>query len=256
MRCQVHSRPQTTKAMTTTATAMLAAICKLRRSSYQPLCLKMPRKKSPNPRSKPSPRAVLIKESRKNAPDNPAQTSASEPGKPWYWARRQATAVHRPNRQGTVSVATRKTSSVIAAVFGRSKIARDFDPTPARWRPGRHSRRASGRRARAMGSGGVVLPWRHYPLNRAAVKGLRFQPENASTGRYFNAELLQVPHRISCPAPGRNCTTTKPLDNPSTRRRGSPCPSEASSETLPDPVRPQCGQRSATVQALNAFRNA
>src|SRR5262249_1655504 len=24
-------------------------------------------------------------------------------GKPWYWARRQATAVHRPNRQGTVS---------------------------------------------------------------------------------------------------------------------------------------------------------
>jgi hypothetical protein len=125
MRCQVHRRPQTTKAMTTTATAMLAAICKLRRSSYQPLCLKMPRKKSPNPRSKPSPRAVFIKESRKNAPDNPAQTSASEPGKPWYWARRQATAVHRPNRQGTVSVATRKTSSVIAAVFGRSKIARD-----------------------------------------------------------------------------------------------------------------------------------
>src|SRR5262249_11663569 len=125
MRCQVHSRPQTTKAMTTTATAMLTAICKLRRSSYQPLCLKMPRKKSPNPRSKPRPRAVFIKDSRKNAPDNAAQTSASEPGKPWYWARRQATAVHRPNRQGTVSVATRKTSSVIAAVFGRSKIARD-----------------------------------------------------------------------------------------------------------------------------------
>src|SRR6516164_9770092 len=122
MRCQVDRRPQTTKAMTTTATAMLAAICKLRRSSYQPLCLKMPRKKSPNPRSKPRPRAVFIKDSRKNAPDNPAQTSASEPGKPWYWARRQATAAHRPNRQGTVSAATRKTSSVIAAVFGRSKI--------------------------------------------------------------------------------------------------------------------------------------
>jgi hypothetical protein len=49
---------------------MLAAICKVRRSSYQPLCLKKPRKKSPNPRSKPSPRAVLIKESRKNTPDN------------------------------------------------------------------------------------------------------------------------------------------------------------------------------------------
>jgi hypothetical protein len=84
----------------------------------------MPRKKTPNPRSKPSPRAVFIKEIRKNAPDNPAQTSASEPGKPWYWARRQATAVHRPNRQGTISVATRETSSVIAAVLGRSKIAR------------------------------------------------------------------------------------------------------------------------------------
>src|SRR6516162_8408951 len=125
MRCQVHSRPQTTKAMTTTATAMLAAICKLRRSSYQPLCLKMPRKKSPNPRSKPRPRAVFINDSRKNAPDNPAQTSASEPGKPWYWARRQATAVHRPNRQGTVSTPTRKTTSVIVAVFRRNKIARD-----------------------------------------------------------------------------------------------------------------------------------
>src|SRR5262249_10849868 len=97
---------------------------KLRRSSYQPLCLKMPRKKSPNPRSKPRPRAVFIKDSRKNAPDNPAQTSASEPGKPWYWARRQATAVHRPNRQGTVRAATRQTSSVIAAVLGRSKIER------------------------------------------------------------------------------------------------------------------------------------
>src|SRR6516225_10245021 len=77
MRCQVHRSPQTTKAMTTTATAMLAAICKLRRSSYQPLCLKMPRKKSPNPRSKPRPRAVFINDSRKNAPDNPAQTSTA-----------------------------------------------------------------------------------------------------------------------------------------------------------------------------------
>jgi hypothetical protein len=151
MWCQVHRRPQTTKAMTATATAMLAAICKLRRSSYQPLCLKMPRKKSPNPPSKPSPRAVLIKESRKNTPDNPTQTSASEPGKPWYWARRQATAVHRPNRQGTVSVATRKISSVIAAVFGRSKIARDFDPSPAHWRPERRSRQASGQRATGDG---------------------------------------------------------------------------------------------------------
>jgi hypothetical protein len=39
--------------------------------------------------------------------------------------------------------------------------------------------------------------------------------------RYFNAELLQVAHRISCLAPGLNSTITKPLDNPSTRRRGS-----------------------------------
>ena len=58
-----HSRPQTTKTMTTTATAMLAAICKLRRSSYQPLCLKIPRKKSPNPRSKPRPHTVFIRDS-------------------------------------------------------------------------------------------------------------------------------------------------------------------------------------------------
>ena len=42
-----------------------------------------------------------------------------------------------------------------------------------------------------------------------------------SASRYFNAELLQVAHRISCLAPGRVSTTTKPLDNPSTRRRGS-----------------------------------
>jgi hypothetical protein len=42
----------------------------------------MPRKKSPNPRSKPRPRAVFIKDSTKKAADNPAQTSASEPGKP------------------------------------------------------------------------------------------------------------------------------------------------------------------------------
>src|SRR5262244_3798346 len=119
MRCQVHSRPQTPKAITTTATAMLAAICKLRRSSYQPLCMKMPRKKSPNPRSKPRPRAVFIKDSRRNAPDNPAQTSASEPGNPWYWARRQATAVHRPNTEATVSAATRNRSSLIAAVVFR-----------------------------------------------------------------------------------------------------------------------------------------
>jgi Protein of unknown function (DUF1595)/ATP dependent DNA ligase domain len=39
-------------------------------------------------------------------------------------------------------------------------------------------------------------------------------------------------------------TTTKPLDNPSTRRRGSAC-----SETVPVPVRPQCGQRSPTYKA-------
>jgi hypothetical protein len=71
--------------------------------------------------------------------------------------------------------------------------------------------------------------------------------------RYFNAELLQVAHRISGPAPGRNSTVMKPVDNPSTRRLGTFCPS---SETVPKPVRPQCGQRSATVQALNAFMNA
>jgi hypothetical protein len=57
------------KAMTTIATAMLAAIRKVRRPSYQPISLKMPRKNSPNPCSKPSPRAVLIKESRKNTAD-------------------------------------------------------------------------------------------------------------------------------------------------------------------------------------------
>jgi len=83
-----------TKTITTAATAMLAVICcKVRRSSYQPLCLKMSRKKPPNPLSKPSPRAVLIKDSRKNTADSLSQTSASEPGKPWLWARRQATAV-------------------------------------------------------------------------------------------------------------------------------------------------------------------
>src|SRR5262249_27844607 len=76
---------------------------------------------------------------------NPAQTNASEPGKPWYWARRQATAVHRPNRQGTISVATRKTLSVIAAVFGLSRIARD---------PNRHLPVRRGRRGRRM------LDWR------------------------------------------------------------------------------------------------
>ena len=65
------------------ATAMLAVICRVRRSSYQPLCLKMSRKKPPNPRSKPSPRTVFIKDNRKNTADSPAQTSASAPGKPW-----------------------------------------------------------------------------------------------------------------------------------------------------------------------------
>ena len=112
---------------------------------------------------------------------------------------------------------------------------------------------APGHRVGVPGSGEAAWGFCHGPLNRAAVKGLRFQPENASTGRYFNAELLQALHRMSCPAPGLNATTTKPLDNPSTRRRNS---SEASSETAPDPVRPQWGQRSATVQALNAFMNA
>jgi hypothetical protein len=42
--------------------------------------------------------------------------------------RRQATTLHRPNRQGTVSAAARKTSSVIAAVFDRNKIARNLVP--------------------------------------------------------------------------------------------------------------------------------
>jgi hypothetical protein len=46
---------------------------------------------------------------------------------------------------------------------------------------------------------------------------------------------LQASHRMSCLDSGLNSTTTKPLDNPSTRRRGS-----ASSETVPDPVRLQC----------------
>jgi hypothetical protein len=82
------------------AWAMLAVTCKVRRSSYQPLCLKMSRKKPPNPRSKPRPRAVFIKDSRKNTAESPAQTSASEPGKPWYCARRQATG--RAGRRPTV----------------------------------------------------------------------------------------------------------------------------------------------------------
>jgi hypothetical protein len=77
-----------------------------------------------------------------------------------------------------------------------------------------------------------------------------------SQGRYFNAELLQFSHRMSCPAPGRNSTATKPPDMLSTRRRGFPCPSEVSSENVPVPVRPQCGQRSARGQALDAFVNA
>jgi uncharacterized Zn-binding protein involved in type VI secretion len=69
-------------------------------------------------------------------------------------------------------------------------------------------------------------------------------------GRYFNAELLQVEHRISCPAPGaRLSTTTKPLDRLSTRRRGS---AEPSSDTLAVPARPQWGQRSVIVQVSNA----
>src|SRR4029453_8269511 len=110
--------------MTTTAMAMLAAICRLRRSSYQPRCLKMSRKKPPNPRSKPRPRAAFIRDSRKNATDNPAQISASEPGKPWYWARRQATAVHRPNRQAVVSATTRNTSSLMQqSYFGGTAMA-------------------------------------------------------------------------------------------------------------------------------------
>ena len=72
------------------------------------------------------------------------------------------------------------------------------------------------------------------------------------TGRYFNAELLQVTHRISCPAPGRSSTATKPLDSLSTLRRGPACPFKPSSETVPVPVRPQWGQQSPTAQAFNA----
>jgi len=111
---------------------------------------------------------------------------------------------------------------------------------------------APGRRKRRGGSAAAALSAESSCGQRPYA--LRFQSENASTRRYFNAELLQVPHRISCPAPARNWTTTKPLDNPSTRRRVSS--SEASSETTPDPVRPQWGQRSETIQALDAFGNA
>jgi hypothetical protein len=71
-------------------------------------------------------------------------------------------------------------------------------------------------------------------------------------GRYFNAELLQVTHRISCPAPGRSSTAPKPPDRLSTRRRDPACPFKPPSETVPVPVRPQCGQQSATTQAFNA----
>jgi hypothetical protein len=69
---------------------------------------------------------------------------------------------------------------------------------------------------------------------------------------YFNAELLQVTHRISCPAPERNSTATKPIDRLSAPTRGSACPSKLSSEKVPVPVRPQWGQQSATAQAVNA----
>src|SRR3954447_9867772 len=121
--------------MTTRAMAMLAAICKLRRSSYQPRCLKMSRKRPPNPRSKPRPRAVFSRDSRKNALDNPAQISASEPGKPWYWARRQATAVHRPNRQAIASATTRNTSSLIQQSYfvGTGMATRVNDRRLAVW---------------------------------------------------------------------------------------------------------------------------
>jgi hypothetical protein len=99
--------------MTTTAMAMLAATCKLRRSSYQPICLKMSRKYPPNPRSNPRPRTDFTRDNRKNTLDNPAQIKASEPGRPRSWAHRHATAVHRPNRQGIVSARTRNKSSLM-----------------------------------------------------------------------------------------------------------------------------------------------
>jgi hypothetical protein len=91
---------------------MLVVICNIRRSSYQPLCLKMLRRKPPNPRSSPRPRAVFVREIKKNTADRPTQTGASPPGKPWRWVRRQATAAHRPSRQGTNSIAIRNLSSV------------------------------------------------------------------------------------------------------------------------------------------------
>ncbi len=69
----------------------------------------------------------------------------------------------------------------------------------------------------------------------------------ATSRRYFNAELLHVTHRISCPAPGRSSTARKPLVRLRTRRC-DPTPSE----TVPVPVRPQCGQQSATTQVFNA----
>jgi hypothetical protein len=81
---------------------------------------------------------------------------------------------------------------------------------------------------------------------------LRMAPQDeVRSGAYFNAELLQVTHRMSCPAPRRNSTATKPLDRLSTRRRGSP--SASSSEAVPVPVRPQWGQQSETAQAVNAL---
>ena len=49
----------------------------------------------------------------------------------------------------------------------------------------------------------------------------RLSPPHLIPGdrRYFNAELLQVAHRIPCPTPKRNSTATKTIDRLSTLTR-------------------------------------
>ena len=65
-------------AVTTVATAMLAAICKLRR--YQPLCLKKPRKKSPNPRGRALSSSRTAGKTHPTIPPRPVRRSLASRG--------------------------------------------------------------------------------------------------------------------------------------------------------------------------------
>jgi hypothetical protein len=62
---------------------------------------------------------------------------------------------------------------------------------------------------------------------------------------YFNAELLQVAHRMSWPE-ACLATTTKPCDGLSMKTRPSQPPSKADAV----PMRPQCGHSSATAHLV------